>query len=495
MQADIVIKQLIPSKDRKDANFEYLSGKIKEEATMLYRLSFKGLPKVMDFFEEQDNFFLTMQYIEGEDLDQHLEAQPGKKADFKTSVIWLDRILEVVSFLHNQNPPIIHRDIKPKNIMLDKSGELYLVDFNIACFLSENKSSYTKAGTVEYAPPESFTGKIDQRSDIYSMGATFFHLMTGVSPADREHPASFPPIRNFVPEIPESVEAIINKMTSFSKNDRYSSCNEIREALRQDPVVAGLLAGIEILPVQVQTQTNGNGISKPESLKQDKIEKVHTNDQVTEIIDNSHKVKGRQENYQKKEHSRTIWIAALLTAFLLFTAFYFLRQTFGIKTIRPQTRPVSYTVTALSTGKSDISEMTQIANAKKFNAKMKLHIKDEQHGTTFKVITYFDNRSDSVFALKSIKEQGFDAVLRENPIDGITIQVKGDFATNEKAQSALEEISKKLPKQTFYVVEKPINLPIPIYEIIVSNIQTPDKANELKQEFMKFSSDVRIINR
>ncbi|MCE1246985.1 MAG: protein kinase [Firmicutes bacterium] len=487
MQAEIVIKQLIPCKDKDQSQFEYLTGKIKEEASMLYRLNYGGLPKVMDFFEEQNDFFLTMQYIEGEDLDQYIQSKPEKRIEYKTCIRWFDRLLEIVAFLHNQTPPIIHRDIKPRNIMIDKTGELYLVDFNIACFLADNRNSFTKVGTVEYAPPESFTGKIDQRSDIYSIGATFFHLFTGVSPADREHPASFPPARTYVPEMAESVETILKKMTSYAKEDRYSSCNEIRTILRQDPSVASILAGIDFIPdVKAGSdKSDGKITGRPSS----------SGEKDTEIQSEPNQGKSGPQGSAKsaKKGKRSLAVPVIFAAVILICAVFFSRQFFTKTKPADEVKPEIFRVTALSPEKGKISQMTEIAEGENLHSTMKLHFKYETKGKIFKVLTYFENRSDAVFTIDSVKTHGIDVALRENPIDGIAIQIGGDYNTKAEAEKAVSYASKKLPKLDFYVVEKPVSLPVPVYELVVSDINDIQQAQRLRTKLTKFSSDVNII--
>ncbi len=111
--------------------------------------------------------------------------QSGGRVDEATVVHWGIQACDVLHYIHNQDPPIIYRDFKPANLMLDeKRDEIMLIDFGIARFVAPTQKGVTAIGTMGYAPPELFSGKVQSRSDIYSLGATMFHMLTGSDPQD-----------------------------------------------------------------------------------------------------------------------------------------------------------------------------------------------------------------------------------------------------------------------------------------------------------------------
>lgn len=154
-----------------------------QEAILLANLSHSNLPRVIDHFAESTGAqYLVMDYIEGEDLDTMLTRQGALP---ETQVLaWLDQILDAVAYLHNHG--VIHRDIKPANIKITPSGQAVLVDFGIAKVFQSGRATFSgaRAVTPGFASPEQYRGGTDQRSDIYSLGATLYALVTGQTPPD-----------------------------------------------------------------------------------------------------------------------------------------------------------------------------------------------------------------------------------------------------------------------------------------------------------------------
>jgi eukaryotic-like serine/threonine-protein kinase len=181
MEFDVVIKEMLPymlpPKERK-----YIEDHFKEEAKMLYRLKHLGLPRVMDFFDNGPIIYIVMEYIEGEDLDSLVKKRPNHRIEIQEFFNWTSEALKILKYLHNQDPPIIHRDIKPGNIMITRNNELVLVDFGVARTIAAHNNTQTKVGTPGFASPEHFFGKFILASDIYSLGATFHYLLTGDDP-------------------------------------------------------------------------------------------------------------------------------------------------------------------------------------------------------------------------------------------------------------------------------------------------------------------------
>ncbi|RNC99812.1 serine/threonine protein kinase [Lysinibacillus halotolerans] len=197
-----------------------------DEADMMKRLDHPALPRIVDIIQEKDVIYVVMDYIEGEPLSKLLEngnAQPQEQV-----IEWAKQLCNVLDYLHTCNPPIIYRDMKPGNIMLKPDGQLKLIDFGIAREYKENKVGDTvNLGTRGYAAPEQFGshGQTDARTDIYCLGMTLYHLVTGRSPA--EEPYGGVPIRELNPILSSGLEKIILKCTEANPNDRYQSCAEL----------------------------------------------------------------------------------------------------------------------------------------------------------------------------------------------------------------------------------------------------------------------------
>src|ERR1700730_8190726 len=149
------------------------------EASILSRLKHPNLPAFTDFFTEGTRHFLVMEYIDGSTLDELLEANHGPFSERRV-LGWARQLSDVLEYLHNQQPPIIFRDLKPANIMLTRTGRIKLIDFGIArLFRNTNSQDTQLLGTPGFAPPEQY-GKTqtDERSDIYSLAITLFQLLT-----------------------------------------------------------------------------------------------------------------------------------------------------------------------------------------------------------------------------------------------------------------------------------------------------------------------------
>ena len=207
------------------------------EASMLARLAHPNLPRVTDYFTLPDQGqYLVMDYIEGEDLKSMIDRQGHLPEDQVLS--WIGQIIDALDYLHNQDPPIIHRDIKPGNIRIRPNGRATLVDFGIAKFYDPKKATTTgaKAVTPGYSPPEQYGGGLtDRRTDVYALGATLYHLLTGKEPTESVHRmvriAEMPPPREINEAISLQVERAIIKSTEVSTDRRYQTIDELRTAL------------------------------------------------------------------------------------------------------------------------------------------------------------------------------------------------------------------------------------------------------------------------
>jgi serine/threonine-protein kinase len=201
-----------------------------QEAQMLARLNHPNLPRVTDHFSEGGKQYLVMDFIEGHTLEEILNQTPGFLSE-KQVVDWGTQLCDVLDYLHRQQPPVIFRDLKPGNIMLDQDGKVKLIDFGIARLFKPGKTSDTIAfGTAGYAPPEQYgKGQTDARSDVYALGATLHHLLTRREPA--VDPFNFPPVRSLNLSVSAAVGQAIVRAVNQTPNQRWQSATEMRRAL------------------------------------------------------------------------------------------------------------------------------------------------------------------------------------------------------------------------------------------------------------------------
>ena len=200
------------------------------ESNILKRLQPPMLPRIVDIFEDRDCIYIVEDFVEGITLDGLLKQQ--KKVDEPQGLQWLRDLCGVLTYLHGQRPhPIIYRDMKPSNIMLQPDGSLKLIDFGIAReYKQESNADTTYIGTKGYAAPEQFgKAQTDARTDIYSLGVTMYHLLTGKSPY--EPPYQFVPVRQLVPELSHGIEYILNKCVQSEPADRYQTVDELVDDL------------------------------------------------------------------------------------------------------------------------------------------------------------------------------------------------------------------------------------------------------------------------
>ncbi len=204
-------------------NDEIVVNSLLAEANMMKKLDHPSLPRIVDIIDNGITIYVVMDYIEGESLDKILAefgAQPEEMV-----VSWAKQLCDALSYLHNQKPPIIYRDMKPANIMLKPEGNIKIIDFGIAReYKEQNLSDTTVLGTKGYAPPEQYSGQTDPRSDIFALGMTMHHLLTGVDPRNGE---AYAPVRQWNPELSEGIEIIINRCVEPASENRYQSCADL----------------------------------------------------------------------------------------------------------------------------------------------------------------------------------------------------------------------------------------------------------------------------
>ena len=225
-------KQWAVKEVRKDGvlDFEAVKQGLVAETDILKKLSHPNLPSIIDVIDTADSFIIIMDYIQGNSLNKALEEFGAQPQDMV--IDWAKQLCDVLGYLHTRTPAIIYRDMKPANIMLKPDGNVTLIDFGTAReYKEKNLADTTCLGTVGYAAPEQFggMGQTDARTDIYCLGATLYHLVTGMNPC--EPPYEIKPIRDINPALSSGLERIILKCTQRDPNDRYQSCAELMYAL------------------------------------------------------------------------------------------------------------------------------------------------------------------------------------------------------------------------------------------------------------------------
>ncbi len=210
----------------------------RREADYLQKLHHHSLPRVWDTFSDTQRDFLVMEYIPGDDLET-LVQRKGAQPEWQV-LRWADELLDGLAFLHTQSPPIIHRDIKPGNLKLRGDGTLVLVDFGIAkeYLPGVNTVAGATAVTPGFSPPEQYSDSLtDARSDLYSVGATMYFLLTGVAPAPAPARASgdqklLPPSQ-LVASISTGAEMVVRKALSLPRDQRWANAAEMRQMVDQ----------------------------------------------------------------------------------------------------------------------------------------------------------------------------------------------------------------------------------------------------------------------
>jgi outer membrane protein assembly factor BamB/tRNA A-37 threonylcarbamoyl transferase component Bud32 len=226
------------------------------EANILATLSSPGIVQVYDYFTEGDRNYLVLEFIDGKDLEAILAQTEGFLSEAQV-VGWAVQVCEVLTYLHSREPqPVIFRDIKPSNIMLDSNNHIRLVDFGIARIFQSGQKG-TMIGTEGYSPPEQYRGIAEPRVDVYALGATMHHLLSKQDPR-LEPPFSFHerPIHDKNPTVSRELEDMVNRALEYDINKRYGSAEEMRRALltlssARDIARTGLFSGGTALAGQV----------------------------------------------------------------------------------------------------------------------------------------------------------------------------------------------------------------------------------------------------
>ncbi len=205
--------------------------KFEAEIDFLRRLQHPGIPRAYDSFVVNGVYYMVMEFIVGRNLEQELEERmqlTGQPFGVDQIIRDCRQVLDILIYLHSQTPPLLHRDIKPANLIREHpSGRIRLVDFGMARLLNEPNATQTQLGTLGYSPLEQLQGKAEQRSDVYALGASLHHLVTGVVPTV----LNIPPVHNLKPDLDPATAAIIDRACSSELNIRFTSAKEMLRAL------------------------------------------------------------------------------------------------------------------------------------------------------------------------------------------------------------------------------------------------------------------------
>lgn len=234
----VALKEMTPQPDLNTDQLDQLRQQFQQEATILARLNHPNLVRVTDFFEEKRKGYLIMDYVEGEGLDECIQRE-GAIPEAKV-LTWAEELLDAIAYCHSQG--ILHRDIKPQNVILRPDGHAVLVDFGLVKLWDPNdprtKTAMRGMGTPEYAPPEQYevdAGHTDPRTDIYSLGATLYHALTGQAPPTATlriaDPEQFMSPRSVDTKISRKTEQVILTSLELPRTRRWQTSREMAQAL------------------------------------------------------------------------------------------------------------------------------------------------------------------------------------------------------------------------------------------------------------------------
>jgi serine/threonine-protein kinase len=251
------LKEVIPEPGDSPEHLEQIQAQFHREASVLARLDHPNLPKVSDYFLYGGRDYLVMDFVPGQDLRELIEEARSKEKFLPEDqvLIWAEQLCDALEYLHSQDPPVLHRDIKPANIKLTPTGTIKLVDFGLVKLMAPDDSRTITVlqgrGTVQYTPLEQYggdTGHTDVRSDIYSMGATIYHLLTAQPPLEAKQrflqPGAMPSIRAINPQVSLYVEDVVAHAMAMHPDDRPSSIDELRAELVGKQVAPRESAGV-----------------------------------------------------------------------------------------------------------------------------------------------------------------------------------------------------------------------------------------------------------
>ncbi len=280
LDVSVAVKEMTVQPGLDEGMLHDLRGQFEQEAKTLARLRHANLVRVSDFFIEDPNAYLVMDFVEGESLADRIKRD-GALPEAQV-VAWMAELLDALDYCHGQG--VLHRDVKPHNVIITSDGHAILVDFGLVKLWDPaNPVTQTVVrgmGTLEYAPPEQYSlrsGHTDPRSDLYSLGSTMYHALTGQAPptaTDRmADPANFVPVRRLNPEVSANTEAVILKAMELARDARFPNARTMLEALNSpaqsgpEPAPVRMPEPTDVLPEaspepspQAQPQVSGHAV-------------------------------------------------------------------------------------------------------------------------------------------------------------------------------------------------------------------------------------------
>jgi len=250
----VAVKEFDPAKC--DPQSQPAAQMFQSEAQMLARLDHPNIPKVSDYFAEGQRQYQVMDYVDGYTLEEILQRQRVLAEQQLLPIV--HQVCAALNYLHNQNPPVIFRDLKPSNIMMSKTGHVKVIDFGIARTFKTGKSKDTQQmGTTGFAAPEQYgRGQSDARSDIYALCATMYAALTGYDVSIT--PLNFPPLRALAPQLSAITERVITTGLELDPNRRWQNVQQLAAQLSVAPITPGGTA-----PIGAQAQAGRVRVSAP----------------------------------------------------------------------------------------------------------------------------------------------------------------------------------------------------------------------------------------
>jgi tRNA A-37 threonylcarbamoyl transferase component Bud32 len=236
----VVVKEAVIPPNADEESKRRAEERILREAKLLMRLKHDHIARVLDHFVEEGRHYLLLEYVHGQDLRQYVKQNGPQKQE--KVLEWSEQIADIVDYLHSQEPPIIHRDLTPDNLVLRNDGAVVLIDFGVANeFIGQ--ATGTLVGKQAYMSPEQLRGKASMQSDLYSLGCTLFYLLIGRDPT----PLSVARPKNALPEVSEDLDNVVAKLTEFEPEDRIQTAAElgsrIKELRNASPASEELVSG------------------------------------------------------------------------------------------------------------------------------------------------------------------------------------------------------------------------------------------------------------
>ena len=252
----VAVKEMV-NLARDPALHDTIVQNFEREANILATLDHPSIPRIYDYFSHEQRSYLILEFIDGKDLEAILNESNGFLPEAQV-VNWALELCDVLNYLHNIRPqPVIFRDMKPSNIMLNTHGHIMLVDFGIAKTFQTGQKG-TMIGTEGYSPPEQYKGEATPLADIYALGATLHHLLTSRDPR-LEPPFSFGErmIRSVNPAVSVELETVIYTALQYNPTERFSTAQKMREAVLGSAKKTGILSELPAVTGAYKRDTEG----------------------------------------------------------------------------------------------------------------------------------------------------------------------------------------------------------------------------------------------